>query len=319
MKINKFLNVIEINVEERVRTEQALRMHWHDDSICMIELIREEYDGENASAKGNDDGQEVSIHPNETKSTVDHEATALFSSTIDDKKRRESLPPKIRNYYVIVDYDLDLDWVVDNELRTDIFEKVLSEISIIKTIPHTQLGNTHKLQLMRLLGNALVAAIHNQEDEAKKLLFEGRKFILDRLSEASRLWSLATATILLAVIILIHAGVGYWLCNYDYPAWWFGCAWGVIGAYLSIALKIGKERRDAEVGINLHILNVFVKFISASIMGSLACLMLRNGHILPPALLEVGKDINGSPLVGFLCGFCENLIPNLVSALPKEK
>ncbi len=87
---------------------------------------------------------------------------------------------------------------------------------------------------------------------------------------------------------------------------------------MSIAYKAGKEQRDAEAGLLLHVINIIVKFTCAAFLGCVGVFMLKNGHFLPKVINEIGMDNDGPQLIGFICGFSENFIPSLVGNLVKE-
>ncbi len=283
---------LKLDEEERSLIEQSLRKHWQDNSICMVELIRAEYnDREEFICFQDDEGNQIS----------------------------EKIQSQKKEYFVIIDYNLDLDWIVNDSRKNELFEHVSSEASIINSIPHSKLSDKQQVEFMHLLGNSLVAAINEQKDDAEKLLFEARNFVFQRLSEYSTCWTLLNATILLLIVLIAYLGLGNWLWNFKYPNWWLGVVWGISGAYLSIAYKAGKEQRDAEAGVLLHIINVMVKFFCAALFGVIGVLMLKNGHILPNVINEIGMDNNGAQLIGFICGFSEKFIPNLVVNLSKEK
>ena len=283
---------LKLDEEERSLIEQSLRKHWQDNSICMVELIRAEYnDCEEFICFQDDEGNQIS----------------------------EKIQSQKKEYFVIIDYNLDLDWIVNDSRKNELFEHVSSEASIINSIPHSKLSDKQQVEFMHLLGNALVAAINEQKDDAEKLLLEARNFVFQRLSEYSTYWTLLNATILLLIVLMAYWGLGNWLWSYKYPNWWLGVAWGISGAYLSIAYKAGKEQRDAEAGPVLHIINIIVKFTCAALFGVIGVLMLKNGHILPKVINEIGMDNNGAQLIGFICGFSEKFIPNLVANLSKEK
>ena len=363
---------LKLDEEERSKTEQSLRKHWHDNSICMVELIRAEYDD---SEDSNNDQTDESNH--QAGDTIGHtEDAAHLATTLavqeddenphddepvvqadtgtprveepfrreDDENPHDDEPvvredtgtPRVeepfrreddenpheeesKEYFVIIDYDIDLDWSINNSKKSNLFESVIAKITIVKSIPHSTLNIEQKLVFMRLLGNALVAAINDQCDEAERLLEEARNYVIQRLSEYSKKWTLLTATILLLFIIIIKWILGKWFWNFIYPCWWNGVVWGISGAYLSIAYKAGKERKDAEAGPILHFINVMVKFVCAALLGVVGILMLNNGHILPKVINEIGMDNNGAQLIGFICGFSEKFIPSLLANLSKEK
>ena len=286
---------LKLDEEERCKTEQSLRENWCDNSICMVELIRAEYDASKES---------------------DRSQTYESGPQVEELNQRSK---KSKEYFVIIDYDIDLDWIADSSLKTDLFEAVIAKMTIVKSIPHNTLNIKQKLEFMRLLGNALVAAINEKRDEAQILLDEARKYVIRRLSEYSRKWTLLTATLLLFIFFIINLILANLEWNFTYPDLWEGIISGIYGAYLSIAFKAGKEQKDAEAGIWLHIINAVVKFSCAALFGYVGVLLLKNGHYLPKVVYEIGIDTNGAQLIGFLCGFSEKFIPNLIDNLSMEK
>ncbi len=170
--------ILKVDEDERSRTEELIRNHWQDNSICMIELIRMEY--------------------------------SLGTNSQNNE------------FFVIIDYDVELDWLIGCDLKSELTEQVTSKLNIIKAIPHSTLSIEQKLQFNRLLGNALVAAINKQSEDAERLLDESRNYVIRRLSEYSKKWTLLSATLFLFIIIIFNWILGERVWNFDYPNLWLG-------------------------------------------------------------------------------------------------
>lgn len=94
----------------------------------------------------------------------------------------------------------------------------------------------------------------------------------------------------------------------------FGC----LGAFFSILCKAGKLEYDCEAGVFLNILEVVSRFFAAAISAYLAG-QLFEADLLFTALksTQVSSVV---PLIYFVAGFSERLVPSIVSTLgTKEK
>lgn len=289
--IDDFVNNKEKSEELRAKTEWGLRKKWNDDSICMRELIRYKYSETDERHEGEN---ERSIKGNEEEyKKVDND-----------------------NYYVIIDDDIDLDWCVSDDIHNNVcFERILSKLIIIKSIPCRKLSYSNRMEFMRILGSALVSAIENKEKEANRLLYHARDFIYERLAEKSRLYTLSISTLLLFIIFLLWGESEHITDLEKYQ----GGLWGIIGAYVSIIRKSGMEKHDAEAGLIIHLLNVLVRFVCAFIIGILGVMLMCQGAILPVSLNNIGKGVFGNCIIGFVCGLSERFIPNLMASLPQGK
>lgn len=266
------------NEQSRFELNRCLQEHWKDPSIKVYELIHEDW---------------VPAPPTQPGST-NHS----------------------NNFIVFIDPELDIDWTNDRDFSEGQFES----ISFAESIGARRCGHLpfeQVLEFKRLIGQAIVNAIHGNPKLSRGLAEDAAQFLKDRTIERSRAWTLASAHSL-----LLAAGFLVGLCLAIPPflnlffgtplGLWFASAGGLLGAYLSVIQKAGSGEWDAASGLCIHVLEVLTKFAAGTLFGGIAFAISQSVHA-PASIKALTPDNASLFMFGFAAGFIERVIPKMVS------
>lgn len=186
---------------------------------------------------------------------------------------------------------------------------VYNRIEELEYRPAVQyLSSKNREALVRLLGNALAAELDMAGTVADQTLQMAEQFLKQRTTEISRRW-LLLASFGVAIVSLV---LWKWFFPKDFLL--FGC----LGAFFSILCKTGKLEYDCQAGVFLNILEVISRFFVAIISAYLAGRLFEADLLF--TALKRGQTVSFLPLIYFVAGFSERLIPSIVTTLgTKEK
>lgn len=213
-------------------------------------------------------------------------------------------------YIVFLDGNNEVDFettdVYDNEYlqskeRLNVVYNCVEELEHRPAVQY--LSPKKQKSFARLLGNALAAELDMAEMVANQTLQMAEQFLKQRTTEISRCWLLLSAF----VAALFSWMLWQWFFPKDFI--FFGC----LGAFFSILCKAGKLEYDCEAGVFLNILEVVSRFFAAAISAYLAG-QLFEADLLFTALksTQVSSVV---PLIYFVAGFSERLVPSIVTTL----
>lgn len=217
-------------------------------------------------------------------------------------------------YIVFLDGDSEVDFET-----TDVYDKenlqckerlniVYNRIEELEHRPAVQyLSSRNRNALIRLLGNALAAELDMAETVADQTLQMAEQFLKQRTAEISRRW-LLLGTFGVSIISWV-----LWKWFFPKEFMIFGC----LGAFFSILCKAGKLEYDCEAGVFLNVLEVISRFFVAIISAYLAG-QLFEADLLFTAL-KADQTTAVLPLIYFVAGFSERLIPSIVTTLGKKE
>ncbi len=237
----------------------------------------------------------------------------------DDKVRSENR--KDERFIVYIDPDMDIDWINNSDPGADGEKCVLIAESIgAKRCKH--LPREHLLEFRRMIGHALVSGLQDQVEISKKLSNEAFLFLRDRTIERSRSWTLTSAHLLLCVwgsvwMIGWHLHWSSYSRVHEHIFGSLAFLGGIVGAYLSVVQKAGRGSWEAASGRWLHLLEAFTKIVAGGIFGEIALLIAHSSWAPPPIVALVANNASGF-LVGVAAGFCERLIPKIISTYAKD-
>lgn len=220
-------------------------------------------------------------------------------------------------YIVFLDADIEVDFETTDKYdkessdRTELLNTVYNQIEELEHSPTVQyLPHKMKMAFSRLLGNALTSALDGFEEIASQTLESAEIYLNRRSAELSRQWLLINAFVVTAV--------GYVIWKYFLPKEFvlFGC----LGALFSILCKTGKLEYDCQAGFFLNALEVFSRYFAAVISACIAEQLYQMDLVFTS--LKTADNLSSIlPLICFVAGFSERLVPSIVSHLgsPKEK
>jgi hypothetical protein len=266
------------NEQSRAELNGCLQEHWKDPSIQVYELIYEDWE------------PTPSTQPGTTN--------------------------RSNNFVVYIDPEFDIDWTNDR----DSSEGQSESISLAESIGARRCGHLPVAQILefkRLIGQAIVNAIHGNLKLSRGLAENAAQFLKDRTIERSRAWTLASAhSVLLSTAILTALCFAIpLLLNLLSGAplgLWFAGAGGLLGAYLSVLQKAGSGEWDAASGLCIHVLEVLTKLVAGTLFGGIAFAISQSVHA-PASLKALTPDNASLFMFGFAAGFIERVIPKMVS------
>ena len=261
------------------KMQHTVQEHWPDDPIDLENLIRESW------------------------------------VLAEDKKTR------IYKYVVFIDKKLNIDWLTAD----DSFDKYSSQIcqaQALESIPHKHLPRKQILAFKNLIGEAIVAFLEKDSQGAQELIAKAKQYVFDKTFECSCKWLLSFATIIITPILL--TGIAVWYSNPTFCCeqrnlWLISCFWSTIGTYLSIIRKVGKQPLDSSAGYFLHFLRVSTQMLAGAVLGVVAYFLLSIPFLCPPFFQDLKNYASGFCLFGFIAGFVEQFIPNIITVLQKKE
>lgn len=234
------------------------------------------------------------------------------------------------DYIVCLDNDLDVDWKTSDEYDKSghndevEFNKILNNVALFESRPQHHLNNENKKSFRRMLGEAVARALAHDYKSAESILDQAQGFLLDRSREKSREWYLATgaaSTILIVFVMCIlflfreEISLSFGIKNIDLL---ISITGGTIGAFMSITLRLGKSRVEADSGVYLHVLESISRITAGGIGGLLAGILMKLGIVVPTLNVQ-DSTLLTLFAIGFAAGASERFIPSFISTVEKEE
>jgi hypothetical protein len=210
-------------------------------------------------------------------------------------------------YLVFIDIEFDLDWIIKEMPQGS--ESHVARVMAIETQPNEYLPIKQRLAFKTILGEAIVTAMEENYNESDLLMQRALLYLQARTEECSRRWMFLYSTLdMLLVSFLVSCWVYYGMHINGFT---ISCLFSVIGAYASIITRMGLLRSDAVAGRALHFYEVSSKLLAGGIFGVIAYALLHT-PISPSLLHPLRDNIYGLIVIGFIAGFCEYFVPNLI-------
>ena len=266
---------------------KEIKARWKTNTIQVSELVRESCDTDSTDAAG-----------------------ATVHATQDD-------------FIVFIDHDLDVDWI-NNAAMEQATEKSVSYAESIGAKRCKHLPREQVLEFKRLVGQAIVNAFQNEQEQSIALANGAAQFLKQRTVERSRCWTLISAHVFLAIF---STALALYCSAQNSPVFWqsadsylalLAIQGGVIGAYLSIIQKAGRGEWDAAAGLMIHSVEVFTKLFAGGVLGGIVFALSRSAHA-PPSLKAITPDSFSLFIFGVAAGLFERLIPKMISTYTKPE
>ena len=262
----------------------------------------------------NNDGIQKAVQEHWPDDPIDLEYLVREKWIVDDTKKR------LYKYIVFVNKNLDIDWITSDN-SYDRYSSQICQASALESIPHNHLPEKQIIAFKMLIGEAVVSFLEGNESEATKNIENAKQYVADRLVECSRKWILTIATCIVVLICIADIVVLYSFPSFLYRpqnVWICSCYWSIIGTYLSIVRRAGKNTFDSSAGLYLHFLRVSTQMLSGAFLGIVSFLILKTPYLCPPFFQTLNESITGFCLFAFLAGFAERFIPNIITSLQKK-
>lgn len=213
-------------------------------------------------------------------------------------------------YIVYIDKDLDIDWVDlrDEKMTPDqIAERSswIAKLNVVQQIPCTYLSWRECFDFKKLLATGYVLALLNRYDEIDAILKESRTFVEQRNREAARRMYLTLSgfvAFMCVVLMVLNVEVWKWEINWIVPV-----TMGIVGAYVSIWTRFGKDEMTGLASRWLHYLESIARLSLGGIFAFIATCALKGGILFTNYSSEV--TIFLLAVIGFAVGFSEKMIP----------
>jgi len=237
-----------------------------------------------------------------------------------------------QDFIVFIDSENDLDWKT-----TDQFDKreicpeklvelnsILNSTARVESIPTDKLQEKVVVNFKRQVGEALVRAFEDDFDNATQMIEAAEEFVTNRNIEQSRYIYLTGSAI--AVTGLSLVGVILWLLR-DWvtnllgtTGFYLGLSMicGALGAFLSIILRMGKEKLDFHASKELHYLESLSRLSAGMISAFLIALTIKAG-ILLPVINKIDSMHTAMLLGGLVAGSSERLAPSIIKKIDGSK
>lgn len=221
---------------------------------------------------------------------------------------------KESGFIVYIDYDNDVDWV-DLRDDTDMTEEQkrlrnewLAKLNVLQSKPHRNVGKEDALTYMKMLGAAYVLVMRCSFDTIEEVAKAAEAFIDQRNKEVSRkiylLWSGA-----FSLIVLMFMSVNTTLLTFKVE-WINGISMGVLGAYVSVWQRYGKETMTGLSSKTLHVTESLSRLFVGAIFSIVAMFAIKCGLIFANSSPDIMRSVFG--LTGFAAGFSERFVPSMI-------
>lgn len=238
--------------------------------------------------------------------------------------KRKELIRAAEHFVVVIDLKDKLDWettpTYDAAEREDerAQNDILGQAKLLEEYPSACLSHEVVLSFRRLIGEAIVFALDDDYETARKMLNAAAAFFKERSEETSRRWYLSASGLMAIPFGIV--GLVLWLARGPIIQYegatllWIclsACAGGV-GALLSVIWRSGKITLDCSAGRRLHYLEGVSRIWAGALSGTIAGLAVRYGIVLAP--LAHGQALHGVMiLAGFAAGAGERIATSIVS------
>ncbi|WP_157137942.1 hypothetical protein [Herbaspirillum lusitanum] len=200
-----------------------------------------------------------------------------------------------QNYIVVLDLKEHIDWetrpIYDAEIDKWPEESrlahnnLLAEIAVLEVGINEDFPSGIKRHFRRLLGEALTYSFEKDPLTAKKIVEAAIQYWNARSEETSRRWYLSSSAICSGFFVLL--GFMLWIDRLTYisrfgeTVFWLllsSCA-GALGTLLSVIVRSGDLKVDADAGKSLHWLEAGSRVIAGAISAVVVVLAIRSDMI----------------------------------------
>ena len=223
-------------------------------------------------------------------------------------------------YIVFIDKENDLDYIdkrdkstwTDPEVQT--FQRSLGKLQQAEANPTLNLSHKQILAFKQILGRGYLQILEKDFSEVDTVIKDALQYLRQRNIEAARELFLTCAGTI-SLIAAITGLVLYFIGNRD--LWLYGILFGILGAFVSIWTRYGKEEMTGLASKRLHYMESISRLFVGAIAAVIVMFAIRSG-----LMLAIGENSNLFFLYcvfGFAAGFSERLLPSLIERLLKSE
>lgn len=222
-------------------------------------------------------------------------------------------------YIVFIDKENDLDYIdkrdkstwTDAEVQS--FQRSLGKLQQAEATPILNLRHKQILAFKQILGRGYLQILEKDFSEVDAIIQEAKQYLQQRNIEAARELFLTSS----GLIALIAAITGLVMYLSDYRnIWIYGIIFGILGAFVSIWTRYGKEEMTGLASKQLHYMESISRLFVGAIAAVVVMFAIRSG-----LMLAIGESNNLFFLYcvfGFAAGFSERLLPSLIERILKN-
>ncbi len=223
-------------------------------------------------------------------------------------------------YIVFIDNENDLDYIDKRDKSTwtpaeiQSFQRSLGKLQQAEASPTLNLSHEQILAFKQLLGRGYLQILEKDFSEVDTVIKEALQYLRQRNIEAARELFLTCAGTI-ALIAAIIGLVFYFTSNRN--VWLYGILFGVLGAFVSIWTRYGKEEMTGLASKRLHYMESISRLFVGAIASVVVMFAIRGG-----LMLAIGNSNNLFFLYcvfGFAAGFSERLLPSLIERIIKNE
>lgn len=223
-------------------------------------------------------------------------------------------------YIVFIDNENDLDYIDKRDKSSwavsDIqnFQRCLGKLQQVEASPCNNLSGPQILAFKQILGRAYLQILEKDFSEVDIVINDAKEYLRQRNVETSREYFLFSA----GVVALVASIIGLTMClTGNRNVWIYGILFGILGAFVSIWTRYGKEEMTGLASMCLHFLESISRLFVGAIAAVVIMFAIRSGLMLA---IEDGKGLFFLYCVfGFAAGFCERLLPSLMERIIKNE
>ena len=219
-------------------------------------------------------------------------------------------------YIVFIDNENDLDYIDKRDKSTwnpaeiQSFQRSLGKLQQAEASPTLNLSHKQILAFKQILGRGYLQILEKDFSEVDTVIKDALQYLRQRNIEAAReLFLTCAGTIALGAAI---AGlILYFTGNRN--AWLYGILFGILGAFVSIWTRYGKEEMTGLASRSLHYMESISRLFVGAIAAVIIMFAIRSG-----LMLAIGESSNLFFLYcvfGFAAGFSERLLPSLIERI----
>lgn len=219
----------------------------------------------------------------------------------------DNLIAKDKKEIVFVNSDYELEWLTNYELSKKSLD-LINELQVMKSLPYKYLPSKHRLSFLKIIGQGIVAAFTENEDDVKNCLAQACSFhkALSFACYKKTRFEIST-TILAILFVCINIVNGFFFPNAIAPVVQSVILWSVVGSYLSICYKTAKDNEYLSIDKHYILWDIIVRFVVGIIFGAIVY------YVAIIKLFGINSQtIEEFSMLALIAGFSEKFIPGIL-------
>lgn len=223
-------------------------------------------------------------------------------------------------YIVFIDNENILDYIDKRDKSTwnpaeiQSFQRCLGKLQQAEASPTLNLSHKQILAFKQILGRGYLQILEKDFSEVDTVIKDALQYLRQRNIEAARELFLTCAGTI-ALVAAITGLILYFTGNRN--VWLYGILFGILGAFVSIWTRYGKEEMTGLASRSLHYMESISRLFVGAIAAVIIMFAIRSG-----LMLAIGESSNLFFLYcvfGFAAGFSERLLPSLIERIIKNE